>query len=45
MLKYILKRLLLIIPTLLGVLFIVFAIMNFTPGDPVSPQNRRRWMN
>lgn len=34
MLKYILKRLLLIIPTLLGVLFIVFAIMNFTPGDP-----------
>lgn len=34
MLKYTLKRLLLIIPTLLGVLFIVFAIMNFTPGDP-----------
>ena len=32
--KYIIKRLLLIIPTLLGVLFIVFAIMNFTPGDP-----------
>ena len=27
MLKYILKRLLLIIPTLLGVLFIVFTIM------------------
>ena len=34
MLKYILKRLLLIIPTLLGVLFIVFSIMNFTPGEP-----------
>lgn len=34
MLKYIIKRLLLIIPTLLGVLFIVFAIMNLTPGDP-----------
>lgn len=34
MAKYTLKRLLLIIPTLLGVLFIVFAIMNFTPGNP-----------
>lgn len=34
MVKYTLKRLLLIIPTLLGVLFIVFAIMNFTPGNP-----------
>ena len=34
MLKYTIKRLLLIIPTLLGVLFIVFAIMNFTPGNP-----------
>lgn len=34
MLKYTVKRLLLIIPTLIGVLFIVFAIMNFTPGDP-----------
>lgn len=34
MLKYTIKRLLLIIPTLIGVLFIVFAIMNFTPGDP-----------
>jgi len=34
MLKYTIKRLLLIIPTLFGVLFIVFAIMNFTPGDP-----------
>lgn len=34
MLKYLMKRLLLIIPTLLGVLFIVFTIMNLTPGDP-----------
>lgn len=34
MLKYTIKRLLLIIPTLIGVLFIVFAIMNFTPGNP-----------
>lgn len=34
MLKYLFKRLLLIIPTLLGVLFIVFTIMSLTPGDP-----------
>ncbi|MDO4492494.1 MAG: ABC transporter permease [Clostridia bacterium] len=34
MLKYVLKRLLLMIPILLGVIFIVFTIMNFTPGTP-----------
>lgn len=34
MLKYIFKRLLLMIPTLIGVIFIVFTIMNLTPGDP-----------
>ena len=34
MLKYLIKRLLLILPTLLGVLFIVFLIMNLTPGNP-----------
>lgn len=32
--KYILKRLLLIIPMVLGVAIIVFAIINFIPGDP-----------
>ncbi|MBQ9535731.1 MAG: ABC transporter permease [Clostridia bacterium] len=32
--KYVLKRLLLIIPILLGVVFIVFAIMSLTPSDP-----------
>ncbi len=47
--KYIIKRLLLIIPTLLGVLFIVFAIMNLTPGIPADRfwecrRSRRRWM-
>lgn len=35
MFKYILKNILLIIPTLLGVVFIVFTINHFTPGDPV----------
>lgn len=34
--KYILKRLLLLIPVLLGVTFIVFSIMSFTPGDPAQ---------
>lgn len=36
MLKYSLKRLLLMIPVLLGVSFIVFSIMSFTPGDPAT---------
>lgn len=34
MLKYTIKRVLLIIPILLGVIFIVFTIMSLTPGDP-----------
>lgn len=36
MYKYILKRLLIVIPVLLGVTFIVFGIMYITPGDPVT---------
>jgi len=32
--KYVIKRLLLMIPILLGVILIVFTIMNVTPGDP-----------
>lgn len=34
MYKYVIKRLLLLIPVLIGVVFIVFFIMNLTPGDP-----------
>ena len=34
--KYILKRLLMMIPVLLGVTFIVFFIMSMTPGDPAA---------
>lgn len=34
MYKYILKRLLALIPVLIGVTFIVFCIMSFSPGDP-----------
>ena len=36
MLKYIVKRVLLLIPVLIGVSFIVFTIMSFTPGDPAT---------
>ena len=34
MLRYILKRLIEIIPVMLGIAFIIYAIMSFTPGDP-----------
>jgi peptide/nickel transport system permease protein len=34
--KYLLHRLLLLIPTLLGVTFVVFVMMHFIPGDPVT---------
>ena len=34
MLSYIFKRLLMIIPVILGVTFLIFTIMNLTPGDP-----------
>ena len=33
---YILKRLLLMIPTLLGILIITFVIVQFVPGGPVE---------
>ncbi|MBP2026330.1 peptide/nickel transport system permease protein [Acetoanaerobium pronyense] len=32
--KYILRRLLMLIPVILGVTFIIFTMMYFTPGDP-----------
>ncbi|MGM9974353.1 MAG: nickel ABC transporter permease [Clostridiaceae bacterium] len=34
MYKYILKRIAMLIPVMLGVTFIVFTLMYFTPGDP-----------
>lgn len=34
--KYIIKRLLLMIPVLLGVAFVVFTLMYITPGDPAK---------
>ena len=35
MLSYVLKRLLLMIPTVLGVLTVTFVIIQFVPGGPV----------
>ncbi len=34
MLKYVIKRILWLIPVLLGVTILVYTIMYFTPGDP-----------
>ena len=34
MIRYIVRRVLLLIPVLLGVSFIVFSLIHFTPGDP-----------
>ena len=34
--KYIFRRLLMMIPVLLGVTFIVYFILSLTPGDPAS---------
>lgn len=34
MYKYVLKRLAFLVPTILGVTFIIFAVINITPGDP-----------
>ena len=36
MLAYILKRVLLMVPTLLGVLTITFIVIQFVPGGPVE---------
>jgi len=35
MAKYILKRILMLIPVVIGVTFLVFFIMSLTPGDPI----------
>ena len=34
--KYVLRRLLLFIPVILGVIFIVFSLLALTPGDPAK---------
>ncbi len=44
MLKYILYRLLLIVPTMLGITLIVFAVTRFVPGGPVERAIREATM-
>lgn len=34
MYKYVMKRILFLIPTIIGVTFIIYFVMNLTPGDP-----------
>lgn len=34
MIKYTIKRLLILIPVIIGISFLIFSIMKFTPGDP-----------
>ena len=36
MLKYILKRILLTIPILLGIILLTFVLMNIIPGNPIA---------
>ena len=36
MIGYVLKRLLLMIPTLFGILLVTFAVIQFVPGGPVD---------
>ena len=44
MTSYFLRRLLLIIPTFLGITMAVFVIMHFVPGGPVERQIMRyKW--
>ena len=35
MIAYILRRILLIIPTMLGIMLVTFVIVQFAPGGPV----------
>ncbi len=51
MLRYLIRRLLALIPVLLGVAFLIFTMMYFTPGDPAtiilgdqaSPEQLAEW--
>jgi peptide/nickel transport system permease protein len=40
MINYTLRRLVYLVPTLLGITFVTFAIVNLAPGDPVELINR-----
>ena len=36
MIAYIIRKLLLIVPKLIGILLLIFILMNLAPGDPIS---------
>ncbi|HEU4365006.1 MAG TPA: hypothetical protein VFT13_06020, partial [Candidatus Krumholzibacteria bacterium] len=40
MLQYTLRRLLYLVPTLIGITIVTFAVINLAPGDPVELVNR-----
>ena len=39
--KYVLKRLLMLIPVIIGVTFVVFFILNLAPGDPATRRRQK----
>ena len=43
--RYILKRLLIAIPTIIIIAIAIFTLMYFTPGDPARPHLRLSWPN
>jgi microcin C transport system permease protein len=42
MLQYILKRIALMVPTLLGVLLLTFVVIQFVPGGPTNKQEDKK---
>ena len=40
--KYIVRRLLTLIPVIVGVTFIVFFILNLSPGDPAAIERKQQ---
>jgi dipeptide transport system permease protein len=43
MLSYILRRLLVLIPTILGVTLLTFSLIRLIPGDPVEVMMGEHW--
>ena len=43
MFKFILKRILMVIPTFIAITFVTFALIHFIPGDPVEIMMRARF--
>jgi peptide/nickel transport system permease protein len=43
--QYIIRRLLLVIPMLIGITIITYTLINFAPGDPISAMINPEEMN